>query len=74
MCNFRAYVVKIFNELFGGRRGSGASVNNEISSSVNETNEVIRGRRVVGEAYLAAIIIGIVRLISSLLLAQLLTR
>ena len=69
MHNFRAYVVKIFNELFGGRRGS----NDFMSLSVNETNEVNRGR-IAGEAYLAAIVIGMVRLISSLLLAQLLTR
>ena len=75
MENFRAYVVKIFNEVFGGGR---ANVN--MSPPANGTDHPVTlaieegGRRTAGEAYLAAIIIGVVRLVSSLLLAQLLTR
>ena len=76
MGNFRAYVVKIFNEVFGGGRA-----NVDMSSPANGTDHPVTlvideggGRRTAGEAYLAAIIIGMVRLVSSLLLAQLLTR
>ena len=76
MDNFRAYVVKIFNEVFGGGRA-----NVDMSPPANGTDHPVTlvideggGRRTVGEAYLAAIIIGMVRLFSSLLLAQLLTR
>ena len=72
----RAYVVKIFNEVFGGGRA-----NVDMSSLANGTDNPVTlvideegGRRTAGEAYLAAIIIGMVRLVSSLLLAQLLTR
>ena len=73
---FRAYVVKIFNEVFGGGRA-----NVDMSPPANGTDHAVTlvieeegGRRTAGEAYLAAIIIGMVRLVSSLLLAQLLTR
>ena len=74
--DFRAYVVKIFNEVFGG---GGRRDKSEIGPSVNGTIDKLvtlstDGGRTAGEAYMAAIIIGMVRLISSLLLAQLLTR
>ena len=76
MFNFRAYVVKIFNEVFGG---GGRRDKSEIGPPVNGTIDKLvtlstDGGRTAGEAYMAAIIIGMVRLISSLLLAQLLTR
>ena len=68
--------MKIFNEVFGG---GGIRSQREIGPSQNSTHDPLvdlstDGGRTVGEAYLAAIVIGMVRLISSLLLAQLLTR
>ena len=73
---FRAYVVKIFNEVFGGGRAN-ADMSPPANATDNPVTLVVEeegGRRTAGEAYLAAIIIGMVRLVSSLLLAQLLTR
>ena len=71
--------MKIFNEVFGGGGGGGVRRHsNEIGPSKNGTIIDVTlstdGGRTAGEAYLAAIVIGTVRLISSLLLAQLLTR
>ena len=69
--------MKIFNEVFGG--GGRRQQSDLIGPHQNETiGDIVPlsvdGGKTAGEAYLAAIVIGMVRLISSLLLAQLLTR
>jgi hypothetical protein len=64
MSILRSYVVKIFNEVFK----SGNDLDLERQNSIECDPE----QKVAGEAYLAAIVIGITRLFSSLLLSKLL--
>ena len=62
MTVLRAYIVKIFNSIFQTE----SSQNRQIQSDLECENQIAR------EAYLAAVVMGIMRLVASLLLSKLL--